>query len=156
MRDDIKSIVAETKLAVERKIALFNRFLAREHELNTFLKTDFDNEPLLIMESEDDIIGEINIQDYIIAGLNDEFRKKTGKNLSTADLSQYPDDDGTLTELEKFRKDEKALVAKISTLRKANNELMESIKKEILSDAGELKRMRELNINYTKDSRSSF
>ncbi len=156
MRGDIQFIVGETSLAIQRKISLFNSFLAKEHELNSFLKTDFEDEPLHILESEDNIIGEINIQDYIISGLNDEFRKKTGKNLSAAELTNFADTDGKFEKLSELRREEKRIVAEISAMRKINNELMNMVKTEILEDAEELKRMRELEIDIPKDSPSSF
>ena len=156
MRDDILSIVVDTTLAIERKITLFNRFLAKEHELNSFLKTDFENEPFLIIESENDIIAEINIQDFIISGLNDQFIKKTGKNLSTPELAQFVDVNGKLAGLAKLRSEEKRIVEEISELRKINSELMNTVKKELLEDAVELKRMRELEIVISKESRLFF
>ena len=156
MRDDIHLIVNETSLAVEIKIELLNRFLAKEHELNSILKTDFENEPLLIIESEDDIISEINVQDYIISGLNDEFRNKTGKNLLSSELDQFNDAEGKLANLALLRSKEKIIISEISVLREINNALMHTVKKEILEDAEDLKRMRQIEMIIPKDSRSSF
>ena len=156
MRDDIQSIIDETSLAVERKIAYFSRFLEKEHELNSFLKTDFENEPLLIIETENNIIGEINIQDFIIACQNDEFRKKSGKNLSSCELANYADINEKLSELSSLRRREKSIIAEISALRRENNHLMEKIKKDIDADADELKRIMELENIITKDSQSFF
>ena len=156
MRDDIRTIADETARALDRKNTLLTRFLAKEHELNSFIKTDFDNEPLLIIEEENDLIGLINIQDYIISGLNDEFRSRTGKNLSGAELQSFADEDGRLDAIEKLRAEGKRLISEISDLRSINNGIMDRLKKEILKDAGELKRMMELEIDPPKDCQSSF
>jgi len=156
LRDDIRTIADETARALDRKNTLLTRFLAKEHELNSFIKTDFDNEPLLIIEEENDLIGLINIQDYIISGLNDEFRSRTGKNLSGAELQSFADEDGRLDAIEKLRAEGKRLISEISDLRSINNGIMDRLKKEILKDAGELKRMMELEIDPPKDCQSSF
>lgn len=156
MRDDIQLIVNQTSLAVEKKIELLNRFLSKEHELNSILKTDFENEPLLIIESEDDIISEINVQDYIISGLNDEFRNKTGKNILSSGLAHFDDVEGKLANLALLRSREKNIISEISVLRKINNGLMNAVKNEILEDAEDLKRMRQIELIIPKDSQSSF
>ena len=156
MRDDIRTITDETARALDRKNTLLTRFLAKEHELNSFIKSDFDNEPLLIIEEENDLIGLVNIQDYIISGLNDEFRSKTGKNLSGAELLNFADEDGSLDAVEKLRAEGKRLITEISDLRRINNAIMNRLKIEILKDAGELKRMMELEIDPPKDCQSSY
>jgi len=154
LRDDIRLIITETHHAIERKISLLKQFIKLEHDLNNSLKIDFDNEPADILHHIDYIISEINIQDYIISGLNDRFRGKTGKHLSASELQNYVDCEGMIKALSVLRIDEKRLISDISDLRRINVDIMKNLKEDILKDANELRSIRHIEINLSKDPQS--
>jgi hypothetical protein len=154
LRDDIRLIITETHHALERKISLLRQFLKLEHDLHNSLKIDFDNEPADILHRIDDIISEINIQDYIISGLNERFRGKTGKQMSVSELQNDEDCDGMIAALSVLRIDEKRIISDISDLRRINVNIMKNLKDDILKDADELQRMGNLEINLSKDLQS--
>lgn len=153
MRDDISDLVILISTETEKKIELLREFLARERELNSILKTDFDNEPVAILDSENSIITQINMQDYKISQLNDLFQKKTGMSLSSCSTGYK--ETGIIAELQSIRSRGKKIISEIAEIRKINLELMEHAREGLKKDADEIRRIIELNIDYPKDLQSS-
>lgn len=154
MRDDIEGILEAVYSQMQKKNSLLKEFLIAEHELNSSLKTDFDNEPVRILELEQELITAINLQDYELAQLGDSFLKKTGIKIISAGADRYSDEDQRLSKIHSLRVAAQKILKEISSLRSINIELMETIKRESLHDADDLKRMSELDMagmDYIKD-----
>ena len=151
MRDDISALLKEYICAHKIKLSLLREFLAEEHHLNSVLKTDFDNEPVLVMNSQNNLINLVNVQDYAIASLEENFFKKTGLHIDSSlrDLSR--EDSGLVKEAENCIKMEKKTLTEVMSLRDKNIDMMENIKLQALKDADELKRIMELEPDFPED-----
>lgn len=152
MRDDILSIIRDVIVAHDEKISLLKELLAEEHHLNSVLMIEFDNEPLIVMDSQNNLINSINLQDFRIAELEEKFHKKTGIQLTSSADGLCSEDYDRIREVDKRRKQEKKILTDIMNLRNKNVLIMEKIKSATLKDADELKKIMELDPDYSDDA----
>jgi hypothetical protein len=129
LRDDIKSLFTDLLNRLDLKKELLHSLLEKEKTIFFLIKdsndrkndckNDIEESVKKIIEDENDLIEEINVEDYNIAQIRDEIRRKysfgfdkifaKGYTTSEAEIIDYKNEillhEGIIKELVKLKKD---------------------------------------------------
>ena len=114
LRDDIYLIIDTVIKNYQEKIRLLKIFLSKEYEFRQTI--DSEKSHTSIIDDLNDLIDQLNLQDFNISRLKNEFKLKSGINLESALLHDNVNHDSSTEYLCQLLQDEKKILSEIQAI----------------------------------------
>ena len=155
MRDDIKSLFIDLLKHLNLKRELLHTLLEKEKSVSNIIKynNDIDDSIKKIIEDENDLIDEINVEDYNISQIKDEVIRKSGFDFNKIFFAGYKPTEIEIADYKKEILLHEQIINDMIKLKKENNNYLENYTNDLKVQIRELEAIERLKF-VIKDLRS--
>jgi len=155
LRDDIKSLFIDLLKHLNLKRELLHTLLEKEKSVSNIIKynNDIDDSIKKIIEDENDLIDEINVEDYNISQIKDEVIRKSGFDFNKIFFAGYKPTEIEIADYKKEILLHEQIINDMIKLKKENNNYLENYTNDLKVQIRELEAIERLKF-VIKDLRS--
>lgn len=155
MRDDLEMLFNELKQHQDKKIELLTDFRNREFELKHLLSGSIDDDIILLIDTQDRLITEIDLCDYMISAAMDKIKLLSGIDPLKPGIERFIKYEDKLVEFQERVKIINKFISEIKDLKAENITRMEILSAETSEFSDELDRIDKVQRRYIRDLQSS-